>query len=440
MKKGRIILTIVLIAMIGFGWINQATYLINQEEAYNTTVDEANVCYGKKLYQKAINLYDDALKIKETEEVRDKWLKAYESALKTEEVTSGDYIGAMEKVVALYPKRTDLWEKLIKESINQINFAKAKDYYEDAVEAGADKSVLSKYENTIYYSVSENNKIFSTVLMSSQGYFTVFDDSKWGIMSSSGEWVYECLYNYAGPVINNDVYLLTTSKDSRIFNNSKVAQAILPDKDITTKAIAEDIVPICKNGKWKFYDYKNEKYILDEYDDVSCFNNDKVVVKNGENWSIIDKSGKGVVDKKFDNIKLLDTGEYAVNDIMIASVNGKYGIYNGSGENKCDFTASDMDICMGGNIAYKDSKGKWGFVNSDGETVIEPKFDEAKSFSNGLAAVKSDGKWGFINESGELVIKYKYSDGGYFSNNGVCFVGLSDEQMYMISLRFKGAR
>ena len=33
-------------------------------------------------------------------------------------------------------------------------------------------------------------------------------------------------------------------------------------------------------------------------------------------------------------------------------------------------------------IAYKDSNGKWGFVNNDGKTVIEPKFDEAMSFSN----------------------------------------------------------
>lgn len=45
-------------------------------------------------------------------------------------------------------------------------------------------------------------------------------------------------------------------------------------------------------------------------------------------------------------------------------------------------------------IAYKDSNGKWGFVNNDGKTVIEPKFDEAMSFSNGLAAVRSGDKWG----------------------------------------------
>lgn len=68
--------------------------------------------------------------------------------------------------------------------------------------------------------------------------------------------------------------------------------------------------------------------------------------------------------------------------------------------------------------------------------AIEPKFDVAMSFSNGLAAVRSGDNWGFINEIGEPVIDYKFFDGGYFTNNGVCFVGISDEQMYMITLRF----
>lgn len=436
MKKGRIILSIVLIALIGFGWISQLTSSINQTKAYNSAVAEADTCRDKKLYQKAINLYEEALKIKENEGTRNKWFETYGLALEAEEIERDQYINAMKQVVEIYPKRTDLWEALISESLNKMDFHGAKDYYEDAIEAGADKNVISKYKNTIYYSVSENNRIFSTVLMSSEGYFTVFDGIKWGIIDPVGKWVYECTYDYAGPVVNNDMYFLTTLKDSRIYNNSKVAQAILSDKDVTTKVIKEGILPICKDGVWTFYDYANEKTILDKYDDVSCFINGKVAVKNGETWTIIDKTGKSVSDKKFDDMKLLGSGEYASNGIVVASVGGKYGIYDESGKSKNDFSATDMDICMGGRIAYKDAKGKWGFVNSDGKIAIEPKFDEAMSFSNGLAAVRSGDKWGFINESGELVIDYKYSGGGYFTNNGVCFVGLSDGQMYMITLRF----
>lgn len=436
MKKGRIILSIILIALIGIGWISQITYSINQTKVYNSVVAEADTCRDKKLYQKAINLYDEALKIKRDEDTCNKWFETYGLALEAEEITRDQYINAMKQGIEIYPKRTDLWEALISESINKLDFKEAKNYYEDAIEAGADKSVISKYKNAIYYSVSENNRIFSTVLMSSQGYFTVFDGTKWGIMDPAGEWVYECTYDYAGPVVNNDLYFLTTLKDSRVYNNSNVAQAILTDKDVMAKGINEGILPLCTDDVWTFYDYMNEKTILGKYDDVSCFINGKAAVKKGEAWTIIDKSGKTVSDKKFDDIKLLGSGEYASNDIMVASVDGKYGIYDESGTSECDFTAADMDISMGGKIAYKDSKGKWGFVNSDGKIAIEPKFDEAMSFSNGLAAVRSGDKWGFINESGEVVIDYKYSEGGYFTNDGVCFVGLSDEQMYMITLRF----
>lgn len=436
MKTGRIILSIVLVVLIGFGWFSQVTYFFNQTNAYISTVVEADACRDKKLYQKAINLYDEALKIKENQDTREKWFETYALGFKAEELTRDQYINAMKKVIEIYPERTDVWEKLIAESLYKKDFHGAKNYYEDAVEAGADKSVISKYKNDIYYSFSENNMIFSTVLMSSQGYFTVFDGTKWGIIDSAGKWVYECTYDYAGPVINNDMYFLTTSKDSRVFNNSKVVQSILQDKEVTTKAIKEGILPISKDGVWTFYDYLSEQSILDKYEDVSCFINGKVAVKNGQTWSIIDKSGKSVSDKKFDDIKLLGSGEYATHGIMIASVGGKYGIYDESGNSKGEFAAADMDICMGGKIAYKDSKGKWGFVDGDGNTVIVPQFDEALSFSSGLAAVRSGDKWGFIDNSGELVIDYQFSDGGYFTNNGICFVGLSDEQMYMISLRF----
>ena len=436
MKKGRIILSVVLIVLIGLGWTIQVTHSISQTRAYSTAIAEADTCRDKKLYQKAISLYDEALKIKENKNTRDKWFETYGLALEAEEITRDQYIKAMKQVVEICPKRTDLWGALIAESLNKMDFRGAKDYYEDAMRAGADKKVISKYRNTIYYSVSENNRIFSTVLMSSQGYFTVCDGTKWGILDSAGKWVCECTYDYAGPVVSNDMYLLTTLKDSKVYNSSMVAQAILAEKDITSKAIAEGVLPICKDGKWTFYDYMSEKTILDKYDDVSCFINGKAAVKNGNTWSIIDKSGKTVSDKNFDDIKLLGSGEYASNGIVIASVSGKYGIYDESGKSHCDFAAADMDIYMGEEIAYKDSNGKWGFVNNDGKTVIEPKFDEAMSFSNGLAAVRSGDKWGFIDDSGELVIDYKYSDGGYFTNNGICFVGLSDEQMHMISLRF----
>ena len=45
--------------------------------------------------------------------------------------------------------------------------------------------------------------------------------------------------------------------------------------------------------------------------------------------------------------------------------------------------------------------GKWGFINERQEWVIQPRFDDAKEFQGGKAAVRQSGKWGFINKRGE---------------------------------------
>ena len=48
--------------------------------------------------------------------------------------------------------------------------------------------------------------------------------------------------------------------------------------------------------------------------------------------------------------------------------------------------------------------GKWGYINTKGEQIIECKFDGACDFSEGFAWVKKDGKWGYINTKGCFVV------------------------------------
>ncbi len=54
-----------------------------------------------------------------------------------------------------------------------------------------------------------------------------------------------------------------------------------------------------------------------------------------------------------------------------------------------------------GLAAVQHSGGKWGFVNERQEWVVQPRFEEAKSFQAGRAAVRQNGKWGFIDKRGD---------------------------------------
>jgi len=46
---------------------------------------------------------------------------------------------------------------------------------------------------------------------------------------------------------------------------------------------------------------------------------------------------------------------------------------------------------------------KYGYIDKTGKIVIEPKFDNAWSFSEGLARVKIDDKDGYIDKTGKYV-------------------------------------
>ncbi len=56
--------------------------------------------------------------------------------------------------------------------------------------------------------------------------------------------------------------------------------------------------------------------------------------------------------------------------------------------------------------------GKWGFIDKDGKFVINPQFDAADDFHEGLAAVRigddKSGKWGAIDKHGNFVVNPQF--------------------------------
>src|SRR5271155_4358190 len=66
-----------------------------------------------------------------------------------------------------------------------------------------------------------------------------------------------------------------------------------------------------------------------------------------------------------------------------------------------------------------------GFIDASGQIVVDPIFECAGSFREGLASVRVRSKWGLIDESGKMVIKpfsdqrISFSEGrGVFNERG----------------------
>ncbi len=51
---------------------------------------------------------------------------------------------------------------------------------------------------------------------------------------------------------------------------------------------------------------------------------------------------------------------------------------------------------------------KYGYINKEGITVVEPKFENAKNFKYGFAPVKENAQWGLIDKSEKIIIPNTY--------------------------------
>lgn len=73
---------------------------------------------------------------------------------------------------------------------------------------------------------------------------------------------------------------------------------------------------------------------------------------------------------------------------------------------------------------------KWGYKDQNGQIVIQPHFDKAEKFSEGLAEVKIGSKYGYIDLAGRVVIKPMFDKVWSFSE-GKARVKLDDKSTYI---------
>jgi hypothetical protein len=70
---------------------------------------------------------------------------------------------------------------------------------------------------------------------------------------------------------------------------------------------------------------------------------------------------------------------------------------------------------------------KFGYANSKGEIVIEPKYDYVLLFENGFALVRLNNKWGIIKQSGQFLFEPIAKRISLFDSNGLAEVIVEDK-------------
>lgn len=301
-------------------------------------------------------------------------------------------------------KLNDKWGFVDKEG-NDVTQYKYEDIfsYDDSV-------FIAKYDG--YYGVSDyqNNTIIPylyDMILYKMSYnypiTLVKQNNRFGLYNSKNKEVLPCEFDW---INGNDYGYITVRKTVSNSTNSEryalieaeTGKIILPFDYIDMGEYSEGLVA-CENldGKYGFLDLEGNIVIPFIYDDAGAFSEGLAPVFKADGYintilgrmtsykcGYIDKKGNVVIPFKF-------IGFNSASELVFHEGLAKQCVRNNKTANY--------------HYGYIDTKGNW---------AIEPIFDNAEDFENGVAEVAINDKYGYINKNGDIIIPCIYDKYGGF--------------------------
>lgn len=429
MKNYKVLVAIVLVVLTVVSAYNLMSTAVSDTSKYNAALEKARYCSKRELVD-AASYYDEALSIKKSIEVYDEYFNFY---LKQDDFDGATMIA--NQMVDAFPNDSRGYYNVL--AVNE----KHQDYkgFFYTYNLAKKKNIISKEIEEIYkkneYQYFNVGRGYINVKNLMNDYYAVQNEKGfWGYTDQSGSVVISCEYEYAGgfssdmaPVkdMNGKVYYINSDNKRKFVLDSK-------EKYDYLGAVVNDSFVVGFGDKYSYYNTNMEK-LFGDYEYAGTFNYGIAAIKKSGNWCLIDENGK-VVSDNYDRILMNANDVACLNGRVVATKGSEQYILNEKGQvvKKTDF--SDIAVASSGNlIAYK-KDNKWGFCDLNGNVVIKPQYDSARSFSHDYAAVCKNGKWGFINADNKTVIDYKFDVALDFSESGCAYVSENGGDLSMIKL------
>lgn len=263
-------------------------------------------------------------------------------------------------------------------------------------------------------------------------------DGKYGYITKTGEIISEPQYEKASAYDAGIAQVEKNNKAAYINSAGEVVLGWLESKTYFYKEPPRGLIAVKMGRKYGFQTINGKRVISAQYDYAENFYDGLALVKNNPKEMYIDKTGqlKPLDAYPADNTLRLDWGYgHTEEPIKITVWECAYIDYNGDIVHKLEysdafsFSGGKAKVVDGDKYNFIDTKGKlvgkwkefpddyhatfkngkFGFVNKNGQLVIDYKFNSANDFEDGRAKVRvgnrSDGKYGYINREGEFITK-----------------------------------
>ena len=249
---------------------------------------------------------------------------------------------------------------------------------------------------------------------------------KYGIITLEGSMILQVRYNQID--INGD-YIYTTDENSEKKVYDKKGNEVQVNANTTISTIKENpdykiyIETINEATSYSIYQGEN-KITNGNYNYIGYLSNNYYIAsRQNEKLGVIDQNENVKLEMKYDTIRKIDGTNLVEADIQSTNT---IEIYNNNLEKIAEMNNATLTVKnnyiklssseetkyfdLDGNekqnteifpentIFAKSQNGKWGFVDKNGQVIIDYQYDEVTEQNEyGFAGIKKDGKWYFKN-------------------------------------------
>lgn len=265
--------------------------------------------------------------------------------------------------------------------------------------------------------------------------FVVEKSKKYGIVDSSGKEIVPVEYNQ---IDITGIYIYAQNDQGTTVYNSSGTQANI-DSNVAILNTSNEKYKIrinSENGtKYGVINKEGKQLIEEKYNYISYLYDNYFIasIENGK-LGILDDKENVKIEIKYDSLQKIqgtDLIQTTISENKTTQIFSKQmqlicemqnatidvqddfiKIYNETEDryiSKDGKELKNIEVYPENKLFAKMQDGKWGFVDINGNLIVDYKYDRATEFNKyGFASVKIDGKWGAINEQGQEVVAPKF--------------------------------
>lgn len=245
---------------------------------------------------------------------------------------------------------------------------------------------------------------------------------KWGYIDNKGNFVIKPKYDFAYDFAENGIAIVEEKNLYGIID--QLGKYVLQPKYDSINEFSEGRAAAVQGDIFKVIDENGKELTTKPYIFIGSFKEGRAVMaitdKQGKSlYGYLDREGKEAVPPKFEYV-----GDFNNGKAVVKISDNQYALIDFNGDILKNYKYAFVGELGDGLLAFKQrDDGKFGYMDVDGNVVIQPRYTGAQPFSEGRAVVNVSenygNNYGLIDKKGNYIIMPQYNDINLLGDNRV---------------------